>query len=200
MKRSALVIALVSGCATIRPAETSLAHPVPGFPPDPAKLAFVLGSVLCADDPETEMARQAVLLANTVVLSPCFERELLKSKLSTVPEGTTTQTVLADMRSGKSPLDVAFFTGTWWQDFVTKTIGYDEPTAPNVVHMNRNFVRTVEAAADNFLHEAAHARGYKHVSAKDATSVPYTMNRIFGACIKELGASYVPSGTLEASE
>ena len=200
MNRSALVIALACGCASVRPAETALGSPVRGFPPEPPKVVFTLGSVTCADDPETDMARQAVLLANTVLLSPCFERELLKSTLSTVPDGFTPDKVLATMRAGQTPLDVAFFTGTWWQDFVTKTIGYDDPAAPSVVHMNRYFVRTVAGAADNFLHEAAHARGYKHSSAKDATSVPYTMNRIFEACMKELGSPYAPAGVLDPSE
>ncbi|MBD0319095.1 MAG: hypothetical protein ICV87_02105 [Gemmatimonadetes bacterium] len=83
---------------------------------------------------------------------------------------------------GAQTLDVEMFTGNWWQNHMSNTVGCENDGDSTTVHMNRYFVRTPSMAENNLLHEAAHGRGYRHKNANDSNSVPYTMNDVYETC------------------
>jgi hypothetical protein len=127
---------------------------------------------------EEELADEGFKLANAILLSDCFKQGFTQSPMSHT-KGRNGPQVYASMTSLPADLlRIEFYDGTKAHG----TIGYDVPNESDIIHMNRYFVKTSYDVADNLLHEAAHRRGYIHESAREAESVPYTMNRIFEAC------------------
>jgi hypothetical protein len=182
----AVMLTVAQGCGG-----ATISDPQPAFPlPAPGAIecagpGYVLrcGDFGDADATDAANAKQGFLLANAVLNSDCFSTQLNAYDLdpSESPDKTT---LLTALRSATT-LRISFFNGSWWQNKVAKTIGYDVESMPDTVHMNRNFVTNATMVATNLLHEAAHARGYRHRSARDYRSVPYAMNKIFSACVAD---------------
>ena len=188
----------LGGCAG-RPAPRTV--PLPRTIPPVATDEFVyqMGTINSDVVDERRMIEQGFLLANSVLRSECFRGRLLSAHLTSTKQQSN-QVILDHMRDASVVLNLAWFDGSWWQNHWLRTIGYDRPRDPTTVHMNRYFVNSSYMVADNLLHEAAHARGYEHVSAKEASSVPYSMNRIFEECMNEPERQDDPPGQLESPE
>jgi len=183
MKKLLLVV-MLSGCGlfggTPRPPTTTPSEPPPPLPAGPV-IVVKIGNV---EGNEAELLTLGVESANRVLQSPCFRDTLLNKRLTST-WGRSNRAVYESLTSPQVHLEVSFFMGTKKQNYRYKTVGYF--TDPNKVFMNRFFVTTADDIADNLIHEAAHARGYIHRSARQFSSVPYTMNALFTACADGVG-------------
>jgi hypothetical protein len=149
--------------------------------------------VTTADQGSEKMLVAAATLANRVLQTDCFQHALERARLtSTCATGNCASMpdaneVLRTLRPSK-PVDVnvSLFDGTWWQNHVNRTVGYDSGVGSgSEIRMNKYFIHASRMAASNLLHEYAHVLGYRHRNARESTSVPYTMNRIFEECTSE---------------
>ena len=127
---------------------------------------------------EEDLADEGFKLANSVLLSDCFKKGIEHSPMSHTKGRSGAEVYVSMTMLPSEPLRIEFYDGTNSHG----TIGYDVPEESDIIHMNRYYVKTSYDVADNLLHEAAHRRGYIHKSAREAESVPYTMNHIFEAC------------------
>ncbi len=87
-------------------------------------------------------------------------------------------------------VNVVMFTGTRYQNYISKTIGYEDE--PGTVYMNRYFVETAYDVADNLLHEGeGHSQGFSHYITSHgwptSTNEPYGINAMFEKCAAEAG-------------
>lgn len=145
---------------------------------DPSRWVYTVSRSDARDENERKMIDDAVRLANSVLLSDCFREGLLSASLSST-NGRDNQQILAELtRLPPSALTIDLYDGTGRHG----TIGWENDGEPDVVHMNRHYVKNAFVAADNLLHEAAHVRGFHHRSHREARSVPYTVNYIFEIC------------------
>lgn len=141
------------------------------------------------------MVRHAFVVANKMLTSGCFRDELRKAKLTNT-NGDSAKQVYEKLTSSPTKLTVELFNGSFLQNHIWRTVGYEDERFPNTTFMNRYFVNSVSMAADNLLHEAAHSRGYRHRNAKEFTSVPYTMNAIYDQCAPRLDSALGEQGTI----
>jgi hypothetical protein len=146
------------------------------------------------NDAEQTIAVQGFALANAVLLSDCFRKGVFEAPM-THTDGQSPQQVYGTMTDGVRPLEIEFYDG----GTAHRTIGSEDPRWPGIVRMNRHYVKSVYMVADNLLHEAAHVRGYIHISSKEAESVPYTMNRIFEACAASANPQHVAPSAISDS-
>jgi hypothetical protein len=147
--------------------------------------SIVPGTVNClpAERPMVDVAYEDL---NKVLSSESFKRKVLAA-LFTEARGMSNQQVY-DLIVSESPIavDLSMFTGTWKQNHLWHTQGYEDPGHPNVCFANRHFIQSKEACASLLLHETMHIVGFRHDHVK-STSVPYTMNRIYNGVATELG-------------
>jgi hypothetical protein len=148
--------------------------------PVPTGVPFILlGDVTGATSAEETMIVAGIALANQTMATDCFKNEVLSASW-TETNGLSQQQIWDKLCSGPVGVDVDMYTGSWYQNHVTHTIGYEDE--PGVVHMNRYYVDTAYMVADNVVHEAeGHSQGFSHYQVK-ATSVPYGLNQAFEAC------------------
>lgn len=140
---------------------------------------IVLGKITGATAAEMPMIADGVALANTTMATACFKTFVLAASW-TETDGLTQAQIWDKLCSGPVSVDVDMYTGSAYENYVSKTIGYEKE--PGVVHMNRFFVDTAYMVADNIIHEAeGHSQGFHHYGVK-ATSVPYGLNDAFEAC------------------
>lgn len=131
---------------------------------------------------EEGLVERAFAMANAVVQSPCFEKEVLSREKALKTRGIVARDVLDKMRT-QSSVKVTLYDGSSKHG----TIGWHSPDEPGHVHANRHFIGTSEVLASNLLHEFSHVLGYDHRSPKDLRSVPYSMNTIFDTCLRQIG-------------
>ncbi len=128
---------------------------------------------------EQAMIAAGVALANATMKTACFRDFVLAAKW-TETEGLTQAQIWQKLCSGPVSVSVEMYLGSAYQNYVTKTIGYEDE--PGEVHMNRFFVDTAYEVASNIIHEAeGHTQGFSHYGVK-STSVPYGLNDAFEAC------------------
>jgi hypothetical protein len=151
-----------------------------GDVPVPTGVPFiVLGDITGATSAEQTMIVAGIALANETMATECFKNQVLSASW-TETNGLSQQQIWDKLCSGPVAVDVDMYTGSWYQNHVTHTIGYEDE--PGVVHMNRYYVDTAYMVADNVVHEAeGHSQGFSHYQVK-ATSVPYGLNGAFEAC------------------
>jgi hypothetical protein len=169
--------------AAIQPTPVTLpAAPVQSSQPYPVVVA---GNVECNDD-EKQMIADAFVHLNKVISTPEFKTSVLAMKCTEM-NGMNDNSVYSLLVS-KSPIKVDFsmFDGTWQQNHVYKTMGYEDDGYPNTVFANRYFIEDVDTCASLILHETAHILGFHHYDVM-ATSVPYTFNDIYDAVATEIG-------------
>jgi hypothetical protein len=134
---------------------------------------------------EKPMIVEAVEYVNDVIASDCFKKEVLNAKF-TETNGLTNDQIFATFQGAIPPIAVTMFDGTWKQNYVYKTIGYEDEGFPNTVFQNRYFVDNAKDSGSNILHEVAHVLGFHHYDVF-ATSVPYQMNDFYYSCFDVLG-------------
>jgi hypothetical protein len=128
---------------------------------------------------EVIMLAEGVALANQTMATPCFKDAVLSANW-TETNGLSQAEIWDQLCSGTVHVRVEMYLGTWYQNHVSKTIGYEDE--PGFVHTNRYFVDTAFEVASNIIHEAeGHTQGFSHYGVK-ATSVPYGLNDAFEAC------------------
>jgi hypothetical protein len=128
---------------------------------------------------EVKMVADGVVLANDTMKTPCFKAAVLSAKW-TETNGLTQAQIWDKLCSGPVTVNVDIYTGSWYENNISKTIGYENE--PGTVHVNRYFVDTAYMVADNLIHEGeGHSQGFSHYGVK-ATSVPYGLNHAFEAC------------------
>ncbi|MGZ3419013.1 MAG: hypothetical protein ACXVEE_14170 [Polyangiales bacterium] len=144
-----------------------------GFP------VIVVGKITGATGDEPKMIADGVTLVNATMKTSCF-RDFVLSASWTETNGLTQAQIYDKLCSGPITVDVDMYMGSWYDNHVTHTVGYEKE--PGVVHMNRYYVNTANMVADNLIHEAeGHSQGFRHDGVK-ATSVPYGLNDAFEAC------------------
>lgn len=136
-------------------------------------LEVVNGSI-----PEKNTVSQAHDLIVKVVASPLFASKLLAATL-TETNGLTNAQVLDKLVQATLSITVWMY-NRWW----TKVIGYTY-FKTNTIYVNRKFFHGPVSVGSNLLHECSHILDFAHNGAW-ATSVPYTLNRIFEECCVEL--------------
>lgn len=190
LMKKLLIAMMLSGCVTNRAPSTSPppTGPLPDTqPPLPSDGdIIIITKVGNAQATEAELLKEGVRSANKVLRSLCFRDKLLNRRLTST-RGRLNTAIYESLTSPRVELELYFFTGTRRQNYRYRTVGYF--TGPNQIYMNRFFVKTAEQIADNLLHEAAHSRGYTHRSARESSSIPYTMNALFSACAPEASAN-----------
>lgn len=171
----------VTGDLVTTPAPAILPQQVATPPQFPSVMP---GAVNCLPA-ERAMVDAAYADLNKVLSSESFKSKTLAARF-TETQGMSNQQVY-DLAVNKSPVAVDFtmFTGTWKQNHLWHTMGYEDDNHPNVCFANRHFIRSKEVCASLLLHETMHILGFHHKHDK-ATSVPYTMNRIYDAVAAEL--------------
>ena len=128
---------------------------------------------------ERTMIADGVGLANLTMKTPCFKAAVLSARW-TETNGLSQAQIYDKLCSGTVSVDADLYTGSWYQNNVSHTVGYENE--PGTVHMNRYFVDTAYMVADNLIHEAeGHSQGFSHYAVK-STSVPYGLNAAFEAC------------------
>ena len=146
---------------------------------------FVLGQTEGLIVGELPMIMDAIKKVNTVVKSTVFRNEMIASRF-TETEGLTNQEIYDKFTKSKITVNVSMFTGSWRQNHVYRTVGFDDE-GDDFVHANRYFVDDSSTLASLILHEIAHSLGFSHSSSTDYTSVPYMMNSIYDTCAERLG-------------
>jgi hypothetical protein len=157
-------------------------------PPTPNEVVgtpgLYLGKIMNASPDEAEMIKRAVNICEAVIRADYFKELILNSNFTSA-DGRTNEQIYEDYTTKAIPVNVAMFTGNWWQNHKSHTWGYDNND--EYVHANRYFVQDAMSLGSLILHETAHYLGYHHESADDLTSVPYSMNGFFDEVTKRLG-------------
>ena len=136
---------------------------------------------------EQAMVDKAVSMMDRVLNSELFKKKVLAGRF-TETNGKTNQEIYDIIMSGDceysdadGTIDLAaVMYYKRWSGVVGYVTGEDF-----TVYMNRKFFSTPTSIGSNLLHEATHNMGFSHYEVFE-TSVPYSMNRIFEACVKEM--------------
>lgn len=127
------------------------------------------------------MIYDGVDLINAKMATPCFKQWILAASY-TENNGLDQQGIWDTILNHKLSVNVEMYTGTYYQNHVSRTIGYENDPFDGIVHMNRYFVNTAYMVADNLVHEdKGHSAGFHHYGVYD-TSEPYGMNYAFEGC------------------
>lgn len=128
---------------------------------------------------EARMITEAIKSANAVMRTECFRNSILDGKF-TETNGLTNSQIYNLIASKKVNTKVKMFTGSFTQNHVYKTMGYD--IGDGITYANRYFVKDADMLASLIMHEAeGHGQGFHHYNAKN-TSVPYSLNSIYDKC------------------
>lgn len=127
---------------------------------------------------DTELLEQAVALISEVTATKRFADLLMAAPL-TETQGKANAQVLQDIDCARLQVSINLY-DSWW----SKVIGWTTLQG-NIIHVNRKYFHGVVSIASNLLHEGSHILGYTH-NGVWATSVPYTLNRIFEQVCMEL--------------
>lgn len=145
-----------------------------------------LGEITGASSKEIEMVKKATDYDNQVLQSECAKKAVMNASFTERNIGDTKAQLsnpeIWDLLV-KHPITfkVNIFTGSWWQNHISKTMGYD--IGDGVVYMNRYYVDDAKTIGSLILHEAeGHGQGFHHYGVM-ATSIPYKWNDFFDLCV-----------------
>lgn len=151
---------------------------------------ITLGTITGATVNECKMIAQAVDYVRQVVSSSEFREAVIYAKFTNT-NGLSNQQIYDLFTKTKLLVNVDMFDGSWKQNHVWHTMGYEDPN-DDFVHANRYFIQDALTMGSLILHELSHEPlGFHHNSASDSSSVPYTMNRIFESVAEKLGIKQV---------
>lgn len=184
---------LPSPTVTILPIPTPTGLPTPKSYPE-----VTIGKISGATAKEIVMIESGRKLVNAKLAGACVKQWVLAAKY-TENNGQTQAQIWETLVAHTLSVDVEMYTGSWRQNHVSKTVGWEADPFDGVVHMNRYFVNTAYMVADNLIHEhKGHSPGYHHYL-NHATSQPYGMNYAFEGCSNQMmqakgGKPYKPMG------
>lgn len=162
------------------PATITYVQPIPLIDFPHVRLKSVKGT------PEEALAaKDAVRDLNKVFASACFEIEVYIREF-TETNDLNNQEIYNAFRGGVQNINLVFYTGGWFENNVTRTVGFIRASIPNTIFQNRHFVEGSFSIARNMIHEIAHLVGFNHYLVH-STSIPYQMNEIWDKCAKEEG-------------
>lgn len=144
---------------------------------------LILGKIKDATDQEVVMIKKAFAFLTEVYSSHFFREEILDANFTNTM-GLSNYEIFQRLTTSEITINVEMFTGTWRQNKVYHTVGYDD--GDEYVHANRYFVQDPITMMSLMAHETAHALGFHHDSASEYTSVPYMLNAITEKIAKEL--------------
>ncbi len=139
---------------------------------------------------ETEKHEKAVEETYIVLNSERFKQKLLKLKLTST-EGLSNLEVYQKLISGYDEInkeadkDIDVYVEMYYKN--NKVVGYTYPTTKKTF-LNRKFFKNFDTAdiACNLVHEYLHKVGFDHKSAKEHSSIPYSVGYLAEECIREL--------------
>ena len=190
MKKTAIAaIILTAGLVgfsrnqTPAPVPTATTTPIPSVSYTPLLAPYIrVGLITGATAEETQMIRTGEALVNKVMATPCFKAQVLAARY-TENNGMTQEQIWQTLISGPVLVNADMFTGSWTQNHISHTIGYE--VERGTVHMNRYFVNSAYMVGDNLAHEGeGHSQGFGHDHIK-STSEPYGMNKAYEACAQQ---------------
>lgn len=170
-----------SGIVTPTPFLKATPTPVSNFNDAPR---MELGTIIGTESEKT-MIRSGLEIDNNILASSCFNVGVLTSNF-TETNGLNNQQIYNAFKAHIIKINVTMFSGTWYQNHISKTVGYELDNDPNTCYQNRYYIDNAYDSGSNMLHEAAHGIGFHHYGVK-ATSIPYQMNDIYDKCAEELG-------------
>jgi len=143
---------------------------------------FPLVELIEAKGTREELLRLTIAVhkLNLVYSSQCFEGETTSRTYSDIGD-MNGQEVFNTIRQGPRKIKVIFYTGSFAENYIFRTVGFIRDSIPDTVFQNRFFVSTSDDMARNLIHEVAHLWGFRHVT-NYAESVPYQMNDIWDVC------------------
>jgi|GEM_PF-6970322 len=164
---------------TITPQTSHVSVPSDGKP----EVILIEDGIKGATDAEKKVVVQSVQETNQIDRSDCFKNKILGAKF-TETNGLTNQQVYDVLATHPVSIKVEIFNGSFMQNYVYKTMGYD--IGDGTVYVNRFFVKTAKQMRSLINHEAeGHQQGFHHNGVK-STSVPYQFNDFTDECGAEL--------------
>lgn len=130
---------------------------------------------------QAEMASVSFAESKAILSSECFKTETLAAPF-TETNGLTNGQILDLYVSKPITVGIQFFYGTWYQNYISKTEGFDE--GDGICYVNTFYIDNADDLSSLELHETGHALGFSHVNPpEDQTSIPYFMNKIHDDCL-----------------
>lgn len=152
----------------------------------PANGNVQVGDIIALNETERQMCVGAIVLVRDILASKFFKEEVLAAKFSNT-NGMTNEEIYQKYVTSKLVVSIHMFYGSYYQNHITHTMGYDTPD-DEYVNANRFFVQDSVTLASLIMHELAHALGWSHPKTEQ-DSIPYLMNRIAESVMKKLGLS-----------
>lgn len=144
-----------------------------------SKPEIILDGMIGQTKDEEKMIIDAVKSANDVMSTECFRNYILDGSFTETNNLSTSQ-IYNIFASKKVKTKVKMFTGSFIQNYVYKTMGYD--IGDGTTYANRFFVKDADTLASLIMHEAeGHGQGFHHYK-KKSTSIPYSLNAAYDKC------------------
>lgn len=153
----------------------------------PANGLVQVGDIIAINEEERQMCIGAIVHVRDIIASPFFKEEVLSSKFTST-DGMTNEEIYKKYTDSKLTVNVHMFYGSYYQNHISHTVGYDTPE-DDYVNANRYYVQDSATLASLIMHELAHALGFHHINKNEDTSVPYMMNKISESVMKKMGIS-----------
>lgn len=164
--------------ASSTPTPMPPARPIDGVP------SMALDKLKGAYGTEIDMVKRSFAEANDIMKTPCFMNKILGADF-TEDNGLTNQQIYNLLASGVKKVNAEMYDGSWWENYVYKTMGYD--IGDGTVYMNRFYADTTAIVRSLITHEGeGHGNGFHHYQAH-STSVPYQLNDFIEDCAPAAG-------------
>lgn len=146
------------------------------------KSGIKLGKISAAQDQINSIINPGHIYADEVWRSDCLEDKIIGAKF-TETNGLTNVQILDVVNHSAPTVGVVFFYGTYMQNYVWKTMGYEN--GDGNVYANSFYIDEPKEFGSLELHEIAHdPLGFRH-DGVFATSIPYQFNNFFDECVSK---------------
>lgn len=135
---------------------------------------------------DTIFIKEGERQANAVLASSCFKDSVLSASFTENNDLTSAQIYAKFVDASPYKVGVKLFYGSYTENRIWHTVGYEG----NPIRMNRYFVNSATYVGSTSLHEGfGHGLDFRHDfdHTMGSKSIPYTLNRIFEKCAKQLG-------------
>lgn len=144
----------------------------------PSTLPQIRVDKMICYDSEKKIINEAVEMANKFIVSKEFEKAVLNFKFSNT-NGKSNREIYEMYRNISISIGVEMFIGNFYQNKVSKTVGY-EMNSEGYIRLNRYFVKKPVHVCSTLMHEIGHYLGFSHPHLEQ-DSVNYGMNQIVEA-------------------